>query len=291
MVFPPLAALIGIFSPLPIVFVYLQRGRQVSVVLIALVFVVLLLLVGTNQALLFLTEYALMALLLGEMIRIQAPSDKCIAVSASASGLASIVLLIVLFGDPYASVREFFEAQIRGHFSQSMEAFEAIGENKAEVADMKAFAERTIEGFAAAYPAFLLIGSLIASLINYSLIRIVWTRLRGPGLFSDETFAEWFCPENMVWGFILSAAALFLGQGVVADVGLNVFLVVLVIYFVQGLSIVVYFLKARNVPVFFWVVLFILIFAQPILTGLVAGLGVFDIWVDFRKLKKVSDIQ
>jgi uncharacterized protein YybS (DUF2232 family) len=171
-----------------------------------------------------------------------------------------------------------------------MEAFESVGENKAEVADMKAFAEQTAETFAASYPAFLLIGSLIGSAANYALIRIAWTRLYGPGLFPGVAFSEWLCSENLIWGFILSAAALFLGQGVIADAGLNVFLVVFVIYFTQGLSIVVYFLKARNVQVFFWFVLFILIFVQPLLIGLVAGLGVFDIWADFRKLRKASDI-
>ena len=291
MVFPPLGVLIGILSPFPLVFIYLQRGRQVGMALIALVFVVLLLLVGANQAMLFLAEYALMALLLGEMIRIKLPCDRCIAISALASGLVSIVLLLVLFGDQDTSVKEFFEQQFRAHFSQSMEAFESVGENKAEVADMKAFAERTAEGFAASYPAFLLIGSLIGSAANYALVRIAWTRLYGPGLFSGGAFSEWLCSENLIWAFILSSAALFLGEGMVADAGLNVFLVVLVIYFTQGLSIVVYFLKARNVQVFFWFVLFILIFVQPLLIGLVAGLGLFDIWADFRKLRKAADIE
>ena len=83
---------------------------------------------------------------------------------------------------------------------------------------------------------------------------------------------------------------MFLGQGMLADAGLNIFLVMLVIYFAQGLSIVVHFLKARNVQVVFWFVLFILIFVQPLLIGLVAGLGVFDIWADFRKLRSVEDI-
>ena len=87
MVFPPLGALIGVLSPFPLVFMYLQRGRQVGIALIALVFAVLLLLVGANQAMLFLAEYALMALLLGEMIRIQLPADRCIAISALASGI------------------------------------------------------------------------------------------------------------------------------------------------------------------------------------------------------------
>ncbi|MBC8288657.1 MAG: DUF2232 domain-containing protein [Nitrospinae bacterium] len=290
MVFPPLGALIGILSPFPLIFIYLQRGRQVGIALVALVFAVLLVLVGTNQALLFLAEYALMALMLGELIRMQLPGDRCIAGSALASGFVSMVLLVALLGDQDTSVKEFFEKQVRAHFSQSMEAFKSIGEDEAEVAKMKAFAERAAEGFAAAYPAFLLIGSLIGAAVNYALVRIAWMRLHGPGLFSGRAFSEWICPENLVWGFILSGAALFLGQGMVADAGLNVFLVMLCIYFAQGLSIVVHFLKVRKVPTFFWFVLFILIFVQPLLIGLLAGLGVFDIWVDFRKMRTAEDM-
>lgn len=289
LVFPPLGALIGVLSPFPLVFIYLQRGRQVGIALVALVFAVLLVLVGSSQAMLFLAEYALMALVLGESIRIQLPGDRCIVGSALVSGIVSMILLATLLGDQDTSIREFFEKQVRAHFSQSIEAFNSMGEDKAEVEEMKKFAERAAEGFATAYPAFLLIGSLVGAAANYALIRIVWLRLYGPGLFSERTFSEWVCPENLIWGFILSGAALFLGQGVISDAGLNVFLIMLGIYFAQGLSIVVHFLKVRNVPTFFWFVLFILIFVQPLLIGLVAGLGVFDIWADFRKLRTVEE--
>ncbi|HIK58931.1 MAG TPA: DUF2232 domain-containing protein [Nitrospinaceae bacterium] len=291
MVFPPVGALIGVLSPFPLVFLYLQRGRQVGMILVALVFVMLLMMVGVNQAMLFLAEYALMALVLGEMIRIQLPADRCILVSTLATGLASIVMLLVLFGPEGTSIEEFFEGQIRAHFSQSMVAFESMGENKAEVTDMKAFVEQMAGIFAASYPAFLLIGSLISTTINYGLIRITWIRLYGPGLFPGPVFSEWLCPETLIWGFIISGAALFFGQGIVSDAGLNIFLVMLVVYFTQGMSIVVYFLKARKVQVFFWFILFILIFVQPLLIGLVAGLGVFDIWADFRKLRTAPDMK
>ena len=181
--------------------------------------------------------------------------------------------------------QRFFEKQIRLHFAQSMEAFEAAGDSETDIADMKAFVEKAVGGFASAYPAFVLIGSLISAMANYGLLRVVWGRIYGPGLFSERTFAEWICPENLVWGFIVSSAGLFLGQGMVADAGLNLFVIMLVIYFAQGMSIVTHFLKARKVPVFLWIALFILIFAQPLFIGLVAGIGVFDIWVDFRKIR------
>ena len=280
----------GILSPFPLIFIYLQRGRQVGIALVALVFAVLLLLVGADRAMLFLAEYSLMALVLAELIRMQLPGDRCIAVGALASGLISVVLLAALLGDQDTSFKEFFEKQIRAHLSESMEAFESMGEDKGEVAKMKVFAENAAEGLAAAYPAFLLIGSLIGAVVNYTLIRFAWMRLYGIGLFSGRAFSDWICPENLVWCFIFSGAALFLGSGIVENAGLNVFLVMLCIYFSQGLSIVIHFLKVRNVPTFFWFVLFILIFVQPILIGLLAGLGVFDIWVDFRKIRNAEDI-
>ena len=280
----------GILSPFPLIFIYLQRGRQVGIALVALVFAVLLLLVGADRAMLFLAEYALMALVLAELIRMQLPGDRCIAGGALASGLISVVLLAALLGDQDTSFKEFFEKQIRAHLSESMEAFESMGEDKGEVAKMKVFAENAAEGLAAAYPAFLLIGSLIGAVVNYTLIRFAWMRLYGIGLFSGRAFSDWICPENLVWCFIFSGAALFLGSGIVENAGLNVFLVMLCIYFSQGLSIVIHFLKVRNVPTFFWFVLFILIFVQPILIGLLAGLGVFDIWVDFRKIRNAEDI-
>ena len=280
----------GILSPFPLIFIYLQRGRQVGIALVALVFAVLLLLVGADRAMLFLAEYSLMALVLAELIRMQLPGDRCIAGGALASGLISVVLLAALLGDQDTSFKEFFEKQIRAHLSESMEAFESMGEDKGEVAKMKVFAENAAEGLAAAYPAFLLIGSLIGAVVNYTLIRLAWMRIYGVGLFSGRAFSDWICPENLVWCFIFSGAALFLGSGIVENAGLNVFLVMLCIYFSQGLSIVIHFLKVRNAPTFFWFVLFILIFVQPILIGLLAGLGVFDIWVDFRKIRNAEDI-
>ena len=138
-VIPPLGALVGILSPFPLVFIFLQRGKQVALVLMALIFGVLWFLVGQNQALLFMAEYAVMAFVLGEMIRARFPGDWCIGASSLISGGVSILLLVALLGDQDTTVKEFFENQIRAHFAQSFETFGSVGENKAEVEEIKAF--------------------------------------------------------------------------------------------------------------------------------------------------------
>ena len=285
MVFPPLGALVALLSPFPLIFIFLQRGTQVALGLMTLIFGGLWFLVGQNQALLFMAEYAVMALVLGEMIQARYPGDWCIGASSLVSAVVSILLLVALLGNQETTVQDFFEKQIRAHFVQSIETFESVEENKVEIAEMKAFVDKTVGGFASAYPAFVFVGSLISGIANYSLLRIVWDRIYSPGLFSEGTFAEWVCPENIIWGFIAASAGWFLGQGIIADVGLNLFIVIIVIYFAQGMSIVVHFLKARKVPIFLWVFLFIVIFVQPIFIGLIAGMGIFDIWADFRKIR------
>jgi uncharacterized protein YybS (DUF2232 family) len=284
-IFPFFGAIVGVLSPFPLVFVFLQRGKQAAAVLMVLIFGALYFLVSEKQALLFMAEYAVMALVLGEMIRVKLPGDWCIGASSLVSAGVSILLLIALLGDQDITIKDFFEKQIRAHFVQSMEAFEAAGDSEADIADMRAFVDKTIGGFGSAYPAFVIIGSLFSAMANYGLLRIVWGRIYGPGLFSERIFAEWICQENLVWGFIASSAALLLGKGMVSDAGLNLFVVMMVIYFVQGMSIVIHFLQARKVPVFLWIALFILIFTQPLFIGLLAGIGVFDIWVDFRKIR------
>ena len=57
--------MVGVLSPFPLVFIFLQRGKQAAAVLMVLIFGVLWFLVGEKQALLFMAEYAVMALVLG----------------------------------------------------------------------------------------------------------------------------------------------------------------------------------------------------------------------------------
>ena len=80
-------------------------------------------------------------------------------------------------------------------------------------------------------------------------------------------------------------ATLSVTDNILGTIGLNLFLMALVVYFFQGLSIIIFFLESRNVPVFFWVLIFFVIIFQPLLIGASIGLGIFDIWLDMRKVR------
>jgi uncharacterized protein YybS (DUF2232 family) len=67
-------------------------------------------------------------------------------------------------------------------------------------------------------------------------------------------------------------------------VGLNGLIVLLGLYFLQGLSIAAFLFRRFQLPRFLATLSVILLVFQPFFTLLVAGLGLFDVWFAFRRL-------
>ncbi|MDA1108999.1 MAG: DUF2232 domain-containing protein [Nitrospinae bacterium] len=286
LIFPPMAALVGMVAPAPLLFVYLQRGQVVGLVLMGLVFAVLFATLGAGQALLFVAEYVVMATIMAETIKAQLTMDKCIFLSALGSMTLATFLMFVLFADRENSLTDFFQAQIMQHFDQSMETFKSMGEKQVDLDAMKEFFEQSSRTFASAYPAFIMVGSLITATVNYFLVRMVWMKFYGDTLFRKEKLSELVLPDFLIWGLILSAGSLFFIETPVGMVGMNLFAMAMLVYLFQGLAILVHILESKGVPKFLWGLVFFIIIIQPILMGLLIGLGIFDIWVDFRKIKQ-----
>jgi hypothetical protein len=289
MFFPPLWVVVGILAPVPLIFVYLRWGRGVGMVLLGLVFGVLFSFVGYKQAVLFLSEYAVLAAVLSETIQFRLSFDKCILLGTLVAAALSIILLIFIFTDRESTLTEFFQKQVEGHFQLSMEALQAVGDKPEELKAMREFASGASSVMAQSYPSFITIGILMTAVVNYYTVRLLWGRIYGPGLFHPARFSGWVVPEQAVWGLIGSVGLLFLAEGILGALGLNLLSLVLVVYFLQGLAILIHFLESRNVPVFFWVLIFFVIVLQPLLIGAAVGLGIFDTWIDLRKIRAKSE--
>ncbi len=137
----------------------------------------------------------------------------------------------------------------------------------------------------------LLPGLLFSSFCLIVLVNIffLWRRFpdRRSQWFSVATFREWKCPEPLVWVLIACGFAFFVPAGeAVTVVAVNVLLVIGLCYFIQGLAVVAFFFHKNHVPRFLRSATYILIIFQQIFTLLVAAIGLFDLWGDFRRLKK-----
>src|SRR5215470_17898258 len=105
----------------------------------------------------------------------------------------------------------------------------------------------------------------------------------GYTLFGD--LARWSAPEWLIWPLLVSGFGWFIPLEPLATIALDCFLCVLGVYFCQGLAIMAFYFKQLRMPPVARGLIYFVTLAQPILTALVGAAGVFDLWIDFRRLK------
>ncbi len=289
MLFPPLGLMLGVLAPTPLIFIYLQNGKQIGLIGIGLVFIVLSTLMGMNQAWVFLVEYGVLVFLMAETIRLHWSIERSVLLSGIGSALLSIVLVLTTLSGEDGSPVEFFENQIKEQIGESIKSLEGAGTSAEDIQAMNTFMDQTSSSFASAFPAFIVMGSLIVALLNYTFVRLAWTRMFGEAGYTFGKFTRWSMPDNLIWLFIISSLLSFATQGTPKILGMNVFIVMVVLYMIQGLAIALHYMERKNVPIIFRILLLGLGFSQPILIGMFVGLGLFDLWLDIRKLKVVPD--
>jgi hypothetical protein len=140
----------------------------------------------------------------------------------------------------------------------------------------------------AVLPGVLVINHLLTNTLNYIVARYYCSRSQPPVQLDAEILTHWRASEYMVWVFIASGLALLLPVSVLSTIGLNVLLVALAIYLLQGCAIVVFWAQRLPLPLGLrWLLTLIaLVMAGPLCVVLCIAAGLFDLWVDFRRLRR-----
>lgn len=139
-------------------------------------------------------------------------------------------------------------------------------------------------------PSFLFILTLFVMAFNISVLKFLTSKrypLQWAGRFQDievPVFCVWVL---IVFGLLFFVDPYLLKLGLLKMASLNCVLGVLFVYFIQGLSILTFFL-ARFSPLFRFIIYGLVLLFLQLLGLVVVGLGLADVWVDFRKRHKVK---
>jgi uncharacterized protein YybS (DUF2232 family) len=136
-------------------------------------------------------------------------------------------------------------------------------------------------------PALILISCCFAVFFNLTLLwRFSQQTQLSYALFKD--LARWSAPEWMVWVLIAAGFSLFIPFEPIRVLALDVFMCVLAVYFCQGVAIMAFYFHALGMPALARGIIYLVTGLQPILAALVCAAGLFDLWIDFRRLKPPS---
>lgn len=281
-VFPVLGIGLSLLCPLPFVAVGLRHGRTTLLLALALATLMLIVPLSTLQGVVFLLEFGAPAVVLEAGLRRGARSEAVVIGVALVLAVGGIAVLAFASGHwdrPLTAIGEHLDGLLA-----DMEALSA----RMGITDAPAAPEAPTRGLRAAllaaFPGLLFVGSLLTGagyvLVLQSLVR------RWPAQLGSITPAafRWELPELLVWAFIGSGVLFLTGVSSLRVAGLNGLVVLLGLYFLQGLSIAAFLFRRFQLPRFLATLSVILLVFQPFFTLLVAGLGLFDVWFAFRRL-------
>jgi uncharacterized protein YybS (DUF2232 family) len=124
---------------------------------------------------------------------------------------------------------------------------------------------------------------LFPALLSTGLSFVAWANLLIVASIKKIGLKEWQSPYWLVYIFICACVMILLPLDNLSIVGGNLLIILCVSYFFHGMSIVGYFLHARRWGYLIRGLIYILILSQIYIMIVVAGLGLFDTWFEFRK--------
>jgi uncharacterized protein YybS (DUF2232 family) len=205
-------------------------------------------------------------------------------------GTASVLLmeaLILFFAGmsknqgPGEMILGYFQANL----AEYMRIYESSGLDKDKLSQLKQAFDLLSKLAARVYPALIIIGTGLVAWLNVVLSKSLFRK----GKINYPTFVDtdkWLTPELLVWGVIAAGFALFLPATGIRFAAENILLVLFAIYVFHGLSILMFFFNKHKVPKWARIGMYILIMLQQLFLVLLAVAGLFDQWVDFRRLRK-----
>jgi hypothetical protein len=275
--FVPALGLLSFVSPVPLLVARLRSGAAAGSLATALATALVAAAASPGAAVYFVLALALPALMMAESLaRGRGMLRGCVWGFAVLVAEAGIALLFA--GDTMAqrSLAPFDHLRSDAFLSELRSSGvpeDSVGEFVQEVGAAR-------DAMSVVFPAAWMIVAALVVIANASLLRLYLVR-RDPGWLEDGEFERLRFPLVIVPVFVLAGASVALP--VARPAAYNVLLVVAFFFALQGLAVVGFYARRLAAPPLLRFAVLLLVLANPWAPQILALLGLFDNWFDFRR--------
>jgi uncharacterized protein YybS (DUF2232 family) len=278
----------SLLIPLPTLYYRIKLGRITSVVIPLLGFIIMVVVMGSLSIdVIFLAELLLIGFVLGELLASRFSIDKIMLYACSVvliSGIVSLLVYSLASGSDLISMLSQYVAQ---NIELSLLLYQSLGMSEENLRLIQDSLDKIQIILVSIIPGLTIASTLLVIWINILLSKVV-LKERFPFHPDFEKLNQWQAPDYLVWALIGCGLLMLLPTSATRMVGLNVLLILLTIYFFQGMAIVSFYFEKKQIPRLFRILLYTLIALQQLALIIVIGIGLFDMWVNFRKLEKLK---
>lgn len=280
---PVLGGILAMLAPAPILGASIgyRRSTWRAAAAVAIGAALVSLTAGFTAGLAYIAIVGCVAIAMCYLIEKRQPFDRIIAIVTVLLLVVAGGCVLLATGSPEALAvalrQELTTAMARGE-----KAYSSMGLDLAMSSDMRASIISTTLELA---PALCAVSA--ATMVFFNL-GIFWRfsggqqRLGYP-LFGD--LVRWSTPEWLMWLLLATGFGLFIPNDAMRAIALNCFVCIASVYFFQGLAIMAFYFRVLSMPSLARGLVYALTIVQPVLAALICVAGIFDLWVDFRRLK------
>lgn len=283
--YAPIIGLVGsVFVPVPVMYFRVKLGRQAGAIIAAAV-VGFAGLLGGSLDVLFFGELLLIGFLMGELAYSGFSIEKTAATICAAVFVAGLLGLGVLGLLSGAGIHQLVSAGVRQNLELTLELYREMGVSDQQTQLLAASLDTLQKVLVGLLPALAIGSTLMVTWIGLLTARQVFQRA-GISFPDYGSLDHWKAPEPLVWGVVASGGLLLVSSLTAKTVGLNGLLLLMIVYFFQGIAIMAFYLRQKRVPRMARVMLYGLVGVQQLVMLAVIGIGFFDTWFNFRKIGK-----
>lgn len=271
--------------PLPTFFYRSKFGRKIGIAVPGFTIIAMIIILGGfTFDVFFFIELLLIGFVLSELIELKLSIEKtfiyaCIVVLSSS-------ILVVLFYSNITGIQvgSLVSAYIIKNLELTLELYKNMGMPEENIHMISSSMESFQYVLIRIFPALAIASTLF---IIWTSLMLAKPLLKTKNLFYPD-FGQlnlWKTPEYLVWIAIACGILLLIPDRAVRLMGINGIIILMTIYFFQGMAIVSFYFAKKQFPRLLRFFLYSLIAIWQVILLIVVILGFFDIWFNFRKVE------
>jgi len=231
-------------------------------------------------ALWYMVQFGVTGFLVSELsVRGFVPARTILWSSAAVVVLTATLLLAAVFTFN-VNPQQFVEKEIEQGMQQALKLYELPKLAEQEKESFESGMTTIAQVLLRIYPALATLNILAVSIITTSLFHRFAAK-RASAL-KYVPFKEFRIPDILVWLLIFSGFAMLAESKLITTPALNLLLVLITVYFIQGLAIIFCLAERNKYGTLLKAFVIIILVTQPYLAMIVSAIGIFDIWGNFR---------
>lgn len=283
---PIIGFICAVMIPLPVSYYRYKLGKFAGGLILAISCIVMTIMAdGISFDLALFALLLILGFVLGAMLEEKTSIEKTVlypCLSVIGSGIALVLFYSAFSQTEFSSLVDLY---VKRNLDLTLELYRQMSIPEETLQTLSRSLETIQYVLVRVIPGMAVMSALFVTWVNLLMTRSL-VRFRGLKTPNFGSLTRWKSPEILVWVVIAGGVMLLIPVKTLKIIGLNIVLGLIMIYFIQGISIVSFYFDKRKFPRMLRGVLYALIGVQQVFSMLVIGLGFFDLWIDFRKINK-----